>query len=50
LQVIEEAGGVVSGTTTVIVMSCVFVASTLPALSQARYLIVVVDYTLNGPL
>src|ERR671934_150352 len=45
LQLIEELGGVVS-----IWISCEFVASTLPALSHARYLTVVVWDTVIGSL
>ena len=48
LQAIEEVGGVVSGA--VIVISCELVGSTLPALSQARYLTVVVAETVKGAL
>ena len=48
LQAIEELGGVVSGA--VIVISCELVGSTLPALSQARYLTVVVAETVKGAL
>ena len=43
LQLIEELGAAVS-----IWISCEFVASTLPALSQARYFTVVVTGTVKG--
>jgi hypothetical protein len=45
LQEIEELGAVVSTW-----ISCVFVGSTLPATSQARYLTVVVVATGKGSL
>ena len=45
LQAIAEVGGVVSGGVTLI--SWLFVASALPALSKARYLTVVVVETVN---
>ncbi len=50
LQLIEDVGGVVSGAVWLIVISCDFVASTLAAVSQARYLTVVVAETVNAPL
>src|SRR5919198_1193822 len=50
LQAIEDVGGSVSGAGFVIVTSCEFVASTLPALSHARYLTVVVADTVIGSL
>src|SRR5919198_1031889 len=50
LQAIEDVGGSVSGAGFEIVTSCEFVASTFPALSQARYLTVVVADTVIGSL
>jgi hypothetical protein len=44
------AGGVVSVGAVLTSMRRLFVASTLPAVSQARYLTVVVVVTVNGPL
>jgi hypothetical protein len=45
LQAIEETGGVRSNW-----ISWLLVASTWPAMSQARYLTVVVAETVNGPV
>ena len=48
LQVIVEVGAVVSTGVVLIEINCDFVASTFPALSQARYLTVPVAETVNG--
>src|SRR5215204_837867 len=48
LQAIVEVGAVVSAGVVSIEINCDFVASTLPALSQARYLTVPVAETVNG--
>jgi hypothetical protein len=48
LQAIEEDGGVLSGGVVSTWISWLLVASTLPALSQARYFTVVVVGTVNG--
>jgi hypothetical protein len=50
LQAIEDVGDVVSTGVAETLINCEFVASTVPALSHARYFIVAVDEMLNVPV